>query len=265
MIVGVAAETDPISALRHQVIAEGVRTHPDCHGLSDTVFETLAAEIVEGALQPGEELNSVALALRFRTSRTPIREALLRLGAENLVAIPPRRRPVVAKPSIGQVREIYELRAELHGFVSELVIERASDEEVGELFQWQQLREDDARRCDSRAYFWHNVAARNAEVRLARNSELERVLHSLRLQTLQLRHMSLSLPNRAQKSAEKHRHLIEAYMRRDRVEAKRTTQAIVSDGYEAIAGFLDHGADTVRSNGGKTSRENIYLGKGSKP
>lgn len=250
-----ATAVDPIAALRREVIAQSVRANPDCQGLSDTIFETLAAEIVEGSLAPGEELNSVALALRFRTSRTPIREALLRLGAENLVVIPPRRRPFVAKPTIEQVRGVYELRAELYGFVSELVIQRASDKEVESLLEWQDRREADVRRGDRRAYFWHNVAARNAEVHIAKNVELERILHTLGLQTLQLRHMSLSLPSRQQRSAEKHRHLVEAYLRRDRHEAKKTTQAIVLDGYKAISGLMGEVTEAPWQMGLQPSKE----------
>ena len=44
---------------------------------------------------PGADLNSVELATRFGTSRTPVREALMLLEKEGLVEIPPRRRPRV--------------------------------------------------------------------------------------------------------------------------------------------------------------------------
>ena len=47
----------------------------------------VAAEIIEGQRSPGDDLNSVELSRRFRTSRTPIREALMLLEKEGLVQI----------------------------------------------------------------------------------------------------------------------------------------------------------------------------------
>ena len=60
-----------------------------------------------GPAPPGSDLNSVELARRFRTSRTPTREAVVILEKEGLVEILPRRRPRVADLSISEIREIY--------------------------------------------------------------------------------------------------------------------------------------------------------------
>lgn len=57
----------------------------------------IARAIADGDLLPGADLNSVELAARFGTSRTPVREALMLLEKEGLVEIPPRRRPRVAR------------------------------------------------------------------------------------------------------------------------------------------------------------------------
>src|SRR3546814_1769546 len=66
---------------------------------SDSLVGRIAADvaraITEGRLTPGADLNSVELAARFGTSRTPVREALMLLEKEGLVEIPPRRRPRV--------------------------------------------------------------------------------------------------------------------------------------------------------------------------
>ena len=51
--------------------------------------------ILEGELKPGERLRAEALAQRFGTSRTPIREALLQLEAQGLVEVEPNRGAVV--------------------------------------------------------------------------------------------------------------------------------------------------------------------------
>jgi DNA-binding GntR family transcriptional regulator len=56
----------------------------------------LRAEIIAMALKPGQLLDETTLAERFRMSRSPVREALIRLSAEDLVVMLPNRSTIVA-------------------------------------------------------------------------------------------------------------------------------------------------------------------------
>ena len=69
--------------------------------------------IIEGRLLPGEDLNSVELSHRFKSSRTPVREALMLLEQEGLVEMRARRRPRVAAFTPERVKEIYFVRQHL--------------------------------------------------------------------------------------------------------------------------------------------------------
>lgn len=60
------------------------------------VYDTLRIEILELKLRPGQMLDETTLAERFDVSRSPIREALIRLAAEELLVILPNRSTVVA-------------------------------------------------------------------------------------------------------------------------------------------------------------------------
>ena len=59
------------------------------------VHDALRAAILEGEIAPGARLRAEALAERFGTSRTPIREALLMLEREGLVSVEPHRGAIV--------------------------------------------------------------------------------------------------------------------------------------------------------------------------
>jgi DNA-binding GntR family transcriptional regulator len=211
------------------------------------IFEDLAIEIVEGRLPPWQDLNSVELGRRFKTSRTPVREALLALQREGLVVIPPRRRPYVS-PHDGQlIRDIYEIRAQLSQLVSRLVIERASDADLRRLWDCHDRLEDDARHDRVDDYFWHNVEFRNVELSLTGNPELVRIMRSLGLRTLRFRHLSLSQPGRVGRSAADHRRLMHAYDDRDLATACALTQALVLSGLRAIetSGAADQSVEAV--------------------
>jgi hypothetical protein len=100
-------------ALAETVIRRVVTGNHDRPSIVSKVAIRVGAEIVEGIREPCSDLNSVELARRFKTSRTPIREALLLLEKQGLIAIPPRRRPTVLAFDLDQVREIYEVRGRL--------------------------------------------------------------------------------------------------------------------------------------------------------
>lgn len=63
---------------------------------SRNVYDTLRTEILELKLPPGQMLDEMTLAERFDLSRSPIREALIKLAADDLVVILPNRSTIVA-------------------------------------------------------------------------------------------------------------------------------------------------------------------------
>jgi DNA-binding GntR family transcriptional regulator len=140
----------------------------------------------------------------------------------------------VSPVAMPQVREIYEIRASLYALVSELLVARASDEEIEGLRAWQGLLEADALAGDVDAYFWHNVGFRNAEASLSKNGELQRRLSSLGLQMHRFRHLSLSLPGRLLHSVADHERLVNAYADRDAGLAAAVSRSLVMRGYRAI-------------------------------
>jgi DNA-binding GntR family transcriptional regulator len=225
---------DDLLRLRQELLFSALRGVEGSSSLAFTMFQELAVSIVEGRLLPGHEVNSAELARRFNTSRTPVREALLLLEREGLVVVPPRRRPYVSPVALSQVRDVYEIRASLYALVSELVVQRASDEEIAGLAAWQKLLEQDARDGEVDAYFWHNVGFRNHEASLAKNGELQRRLSSLGLQMHRFRHLSLSLPGRLLHSLADHERLVRAYADRDAALAAAVSRSLVMRGYRAI-------------------------------
>jgi DNA-binding GntR family transcriptional regulator len=151
--------------------------------------------IIEGRLHPGQDLNTVDLAKRFASSRTPIREALMVLEQEGLVEIRARRRPRVALFSIEQVRHIYEVREQLLALLARLVVARASDEELAALRADVTAMRRHVDTGDVDAYFWAHVSLQETMTELAGNPTLKGILDGLALRTLILRRLSLLGPH----------------------------------------------------------------------
>lgn len=227
---------DPAKALhnRRDLMLMSLRDSGERAPLAQEIFDELAIAIVEGRLLPGETLNSVELSRRFRTSRTPVREALAELERQGVIVVPRRRQPYVAEATLQQIKDVYDLRASLFSLVSELIVDNCPIEALRDLWAWQEALECDAARGSVDDYFWHNVGFRLVEVRLAGNEELQRILSGLGMRTLQFRHGSLSQPGRLKRSAEDHRRLVVAYEERDRDTATAITRALIMGGYRAL-------------------------------
>lgn len=75
---------------------------------AQTVYQQLRQSILELALEPGSPLDEVTLSEQFQMSRTPIREALVRLVAEGLAKTLPNRNTVVATIDFAQLPTYFE-------------------------------------------------------------------------------------------------------------------------------------------------------------
>ena len=96
---------------------------------SDEVYEKLRLAIVTGEIRPNAPLIEVDLANALNVSRTPIRESLQRLAADQLV-VPRKRGWAVKEYSAQEIQESYEVRAALEGYAARLAATRASDGEI---------------------------------------------------------------------------------------------------------------------------------------
>ncbi|HBP07562.1 GntR family transcriptional regulator [Victivallaceae bacterium BBE-744-WT-12] len=86
------------------------------------VRKAIRADIQTGVFPAGSRLTSEMLAERYRVSRTPVREALIRLEEDGLVCGTPNAGYELRQPTIAELCEIYELREALEGLAIERTI-----------------------------------------------------------------------------------------------------------------------------------------------
>src|SRR5437016_8167514 len=79
--------------------------------LSQRVYQALKKDIITGQYQPGEALSEKALAKRYQGSRTPVREAAVRLQQEHLMRIVANRGYFMTHVALQWVNDLSELRA----------------------------------------------------------------------------------------------------------------------------------------------------------
>ncbi|MCI2397829.1 GntR family transcriptional regulator [Aliiroseovarius subalbicans] len=95
-------------------------------GQTDTLLTTILDGIDKGELNPGDAIDEPALMARYGVSRTPLREALLRLEAMGLVQRQPRKGATLFRPTLEEFLAILEVHAKLEGQAAGLAARRMS-------------------------------------------------------------------------------------------------------------------------------------------
>lgn len=170
--------------------------------------------IIHGRLEPGQDLNSVELASRFGSSRTPVREALALLESEGLVEMRARRRPRVASFNLAQIREIFFVRAQLMSALGQFAAEQASDTDLARLGSIVDALRKYAADNDDDNYRWAHFRFFDVMVEVSGNGTARTILNSLFLRTLSIRR-ALSQPGRLAESLHFAELTLEAFQRRD--------------------------------------------------
>ena len=119
--------------------------------LVDQLASELQQRVLSGDIPSGTRLRQSALAAEFGVSRTPIREALRKLQAGGLVELQPHRGALVRGLSAREIRDAYEVRAELEALGAELAAVRIRHDQLDRLHEAQeQFREGLAKTVEAR-------------------------------------------------------------------------------------------------------------------
>lgn len=99
------------------------------------IYNELKRRIVEIEYKPGQLINEKQLIEEFDVSRTPVREALLKLSQNGLVDMIPRVGTYVTQVDLNEVKYAYEVKKNLEGLAAELAAMRAGEDEIKELYE----------------------------------------------------------------------------------------------------------------------------------
>ena len=101
--------------------------------LADLVYEQIFRAIVNGEVAPGERLVQEAIGEQMQVSRTPVRDALLRLESEGILESSGRGGYLVRSFDRQEAMDIYGLRAAVEGYAAGIAARLAHPEAVGRI------------------------------------------------------------------------------------------------------------------------------------
>jgi DNA-binding GntR family transcriptional regulator len=189
----------------------------------EAVYRHLKDLLLSGRFAPGERLSEPLLAQTLGVSRTPVREALMRLSEEGLVELVPGKGARVRTFTPEEVEEVYRVRALLEGEAAREAALKATPEAL-EALEARLRAIDEAAPEDHLEQMRRDLEFHKALVRLSGNRTLFRLYEDL-LSTLAL--IRAAEPTRSQdpETRRQHRAILEALRLRDPEGARRAVEA----------------------------------------
>jgi len=212
------------------------------------VAGVLRERIAAGAAAPGSRIVELEVARELGISRSPVREALLRLSEEGLVAILPYRGAIVVPLQRRRFVELTEFRLALERFALERLVERDDSAALSELRGHVAALRRALSARDRERIVGADLDMHRALVASAGNALLERAYESLLAQIRLYIGVTSARYERAEELAEEHDAVLDAVERRDVAAARALLDAHVRHGFDEAGS----GAEEVRR--GETSQ-----------
>ena len=189
---------------------------PERPSQTHRAYLELRRRILDNEMPPNAQYLERDLAADLKMSRTPVREALIRLSGEGLVEVRPRHGVRVLPVSITDMREIYELLTELETLAARKLAERGlSGENLGRLDQVIAEMEAALARDDLVAWAHHDEVFHSLLAELTGNLRLSQIVGMFRDQAHRVRMQTLRLRPKPTDSNRDHAAVVEAIRRRD--------------------------------------------------
>jgi DNA-binding GntR family transcriptional regulator len=223
--------------------------------LGDHIYSVLREAILAMDIyDPATDLrlDERALAEQLGISRTPIREALVRLEQDGFIVVQARKGVFVLRKSIEEIAEMITVWAALESMAARLATERATDAEIASLREMGKRFSKTKASAHIEEYSEANIEFHQRILELSRCTMLKSIADGLFLHMRAVRRHAMPEKDRTERSVVDHMHIIEAIEGRDADLASRLVR-------EHTMRLHDHVIETWTELEIKTSKESAAI------
>ncbi len=196
--------------------------------LTDEAAQVLREAILTGEIASGTRLRQVQLATQLGISRTPLREALMKLEQEGLIELLPGGGLRVAVLNLDEAVELYDIREVLDGLAARLAAQRIDERGIRDLERHLMRMRECLTRQDAHTWFVAHVAFHDWIFRASGNGRLQALSSVVRLSIQRFHPVLLTTPNRPVEAYQEHRDIFEAIQVHDPEAAERLARAHIA-------------------------------------
>lgn len=194
--------------------------------LVDAAYEQIRRRILDNVWPPGHRMLEQEAALALGMSRTPVREAMVRLQNDGLVEVVPRHGMRVLPVSPADMKEIYEILTALECLAAELLAQRhPTAQDLQPLLQATTEMDAALERDDLDAWAAADERFHASLVELAGNRQLSATVWTYWDRAHRARMFSLRLRPKPVNSTREHRELVEHLLAGDTASAAAVNRA----------------------------------------
>ena len=195
--------------------------------IREFIYNKLVEYITNGEISPGEKLTESGLARHFGVSRTPVREALLKLEERGIINQFPNVGAVVRKITRNQIEDCFDLIAVLEGYAVETVVSNGIESQnISYLGNLKKEMEELAKLKNYFKYAGKDAEFHSFFVKKTKNELLSRIVGELRGRIYTV---GLTLPFFINKYLERHASIIKAVAKGDPDEAGKLMREHVKE------------------------------------
>jgi DNA-binding GntR family transcriptional regulator len=180
------------------------------------VYRDLRRDIVDLKLPPRTRLSEKDLSDRYAVSRSPVREAILKLAGEGLVWVRPQSGTAVAPILISDVFDGQFVRESLERAALDRAIDAldaAGENELREVMRLQRLH---AAACKESAFFQADEDMHAAFFRIAGHERSWRIVQNAKMQMNRVRRLAFNMPLKMDEILSEHEAIVAATFARDK-------------------------------------------------
>jgi DNA-binding GntR family transcriptional regulator len=186
---------------------------------SEVVYRDLRNDIITMRLPPGTPIIEKELTERYGISRTPVREAVLRLAEDRLVDVVPKSGTFVARIPLSLVREAIVARRALEQVTVRAATKRASESQLMEIRAIIQRQQETAEGGNNEAFHRADEDFHAAVAAAGRHPGLWEIIQQIRIQVERYRRLTLPQQGRMDLIVKEHTAVLDAIARRDADQA----------------------------------------------
>lgn len=194
-----------------------------------TIYRDLRTQIVSLRRKPGEPVAEKLIAQDFGVSRTPVREAILRLADEGLIEIFPQSGTFVSRIPVDALPEAFAIRKALEEATVRYAAERASGSQIALLRANLELQREMATEGNYGGFHQADEAFHAMIAEIGGYPGFWTVTQQVKVQIDRYRLLTLPMQGRILKVIEEHAAIVEAVAARDPAAAVRALDRHLDD------------------------------------
>jgi DNA-binding GntR family transcriptional regulator len=202
------------------------------------VASRLRDMIIEGELAPGTRVPEQKLCAQLGISRTPLREAFKALASEGLIELLPNRGAVVARLTIDDAEDIFQVLGALEGLAAELAAARIGDAEVADIAALHYRMVAHYKRGELMEYFKLNQRIHEAIIAASCSKALTQTYRALTARVARARYMGNLKAVRWETAVKEHEEILAALTSRDAARLTTLMRDHLLAGWEVVKTFI---------------------------